>query len=61
MAAKVTERLSEMSDIVGVLEAWEATNQGAEAEGAYDSVSMDWNVGRSADFCLHPLCFWAGL
>jgi IS1 family transposase len=26
MAAKVTERLWEMSDIVGVLEAWEATN-----------------------------------
>ena len=25
MAAKVTERLWEMSDIVGVLEAWEAT------------------------------------
>jgi hypothetical protein len=26
MAAKVTERLWEMSDLVGVLEAWEATN-----------------------------------
>jgi hypothetical protein len=61
MAAKVIERLWEMSDIVGVLEAWEATNQAAAAGGAYDSVSMDWNVGRSADFCLYPLCFWAGL
>jgi hypothetical protein len=26
MAAKVTERLWDMTDIVGVLEAWEATN-----------------------------------
>ena len=38
MAAKVTERLWEIGDIVGVLEAWEA----AQGGGLSGSKAMEW-------------------